>query len=182
MTLGTPSASVQRGVVATLRCLVVGAALSLFVSTLGACGGGRASPRETFETIRSAVATGDAARLCDSYDEETKAHRRATIREWRALIARGDDAAPLIGRTELSLADVTTGTVDDVVARIFIRHSPFVREATWFRDAQVTAEESDGPSATKLRLRGLDGTDREVWFVQERGKWALDHGRTWRGF
>jgi hypothetical protein len=120
--------------------------------------------------------------MADAYDAETKAARRAMIREWRALIARGDDPAAVLSRTSLSAQDVTTGSLDDGVARLFIVHSPFVRDSAWYRDAKVTAEEADGPDAAKLVLLGVDGTSRDVWFVRESGRWSLDHGRTWRGF
>ncbi len=157
-------------------------AVLLLLAGLAACGQGRATPREALDTLRSAAETGDAARLADAYDADTKYARRAMIREWRALIARGDDPAQVLGRTSLSAQDVTTGTLDDAVARLFILHSPFVRDAAWFRDAKVTAEEMDGPDAAKLALTGVDGAVREIWFVREGGRWALDHGRTWRGF
>jgi hypothetical protein len=154
----------------------------LAVLAAAGCGGGRATPRETFETLRSAADTGDAARLADAYDGDTRAARRAMIREWRALLARGDDPAEVLGRTSLTARDVTEGTLDDAVGRLFILHSPFVRDGAWYRDAKVVAEEQDGPDAAKLQVLGVDGVSCDVWFVREGGRWALDHGRTWRGF
>jgi hypothetical protein len=156
---------------------------TLLVGTLllaGACGGGRATPQETLDTLRSAVAVQDGPRLYAVHDGITLANRRQMMLDLRAQLARGDDPKEVLRPVGLSAEDVTAGTVEEAVARLFLRNSPFVRHADWFRAATpVGPAEFEGEDIAKLRLRGSDGDERDVWFVRERGKWAIDQARTW---
>lgn len=159
-----------------LRPLLLAAALAL-----AACGGGRSTPQETLDTLRSAVAVSDGARLVEVHDSITLANRRQMMRELRALLARGDDPKEVLKPVGLSAEEITTGTLDDAVGRLFLRNSPFVRHADWFRTATpVRPAEFESEDVAKLVLRGSDGMEREVWFVREKGKWAIDQPRTWR--
>jgi hypothetical protein len=165
--------SAARGVRALLLAIAV-------LVAAPSCGGGFASPRECLDSLVSAAATGDGARLAAAHDAETRAHRRQKILELRALLARGDAPEDTLGGTNFSVADVTTGTPDDAVGRLFVLHSPFVREASWYASAKVIEEKAEGADAAMLRVRGADGRERDLWFVREDGRWTFDYERTWR--
>jgi hypothetical protein len=154
---------------------------ALVALAAAACGGGRATPLETLDTIRSSVAVSDALRFAETHDRTTRAHRRQMMRDFRALLERGDDPKVVLASVALKPEEVTAGTLDEAVGRLFLVHSPFVREQAWFRDATpVGAVEYTDEDHATVRLRGSDGVERNLYFIREDGRWALDHAMTWR--
>jgi len=154
--------------------------LVVAVLAVGACGGGRSTPRETLESMRAALNTKDGAALDALTDAESVSHRRAEVRERRAMLARGDDPAAALQGLPLTAEEMRAGTEADASALLLLGRSPLFAEARWFNAASVIAETADGPDAACLTLRGVDGVERGIWFVRQGGRWCYDQFRTRR--
>ena len=153
-------------------------ALLLPLLLCASCSPVRATPREAFEAVRAAVAAGDGAALFAAHDSDTREHRRQRLREWRALLARGDPPEEVLAGSGIGVDEVTSGTVEEAAVRIFAAHSPMVRDAEWFASADVVEEQREGEDTAQLLLRGADGAQRSLWFLREGGTWCLDYYRT----
>ena len=158
------------------RTILVACAAALL---LAACDPSPATPRATWDALRAGIAARDGATLLRFHDTETLVHRRQVIRDWRALLARGDAPEQVLGGTSLTVEEVVSGSPDDAVARLFAKHSPLLREGGWLGSATVAGERMDGADACELLLRGGDGKDFRLWLVVENGRWVIDHRRTW---
>lgn len=154
--------------------------LAAFVLAAGACGGGRSTPRETFESMRAALNTKDGAALDALSDAESVSHRRAEVRERRAMLARGDDPETALQGMPLTAEEMRAGSEADASAKLLLKRSPLFADARWFNAASVVGETADGPDAACLKLRGVDGVERDVWFVRQGGRWCYDQFRTRR--
>jgi hypothetical protein len=144
------------------------------------CGGGRSTPRETFESMRAALNTKDGAALDALTDAESVSHRRAEVRERRAMLERGDDPESALREMPLTAEEIRAGTEADASAILLVKRSPLFADARWFNAATVIAETADGPDAACLTVRGVDGVERSVWFVRQGGRWCYDQFRTRR--
>lgn len=158
------------------------AALLFLVGAAAACETRRATPRDAFDAVRSALAADDAAALARCYDSESRAYRLQTVREWRALLERGDPPEEVVGRLGIDPETVRGGTLDEAVARVFLRHSAPARNRDWFLAATVVEDVAEGPDTAGLRVRGPDGREQALWFVREDAGWTLDLHRSFRGF
>ena len=143
-----------------------------------ACGEDPSTPRRTFDELRAAIGRADGAATLALMDSESVSYRHAVVREWRAMAARGDDVDTAATGVPLSPQEIESGTEDDVLALLMSRNFQLIKEARWFLDATVVEEAREGPAASRIRLRGKDGGERELWFVLEGGRWRYDHYRT----
>lgn len=150
---------------------------TLALLVVAGCGGGRATARETLESLRAALATHDGAAFNALTDSESIAHRCQEVRERRAMLDRGDDPKTAMEGMPLSADEMRRGSEMDAAALLLDRRSPLFADAKWISVATVVAEESDGPDATCLRLRGADGVERDFWFHRESGRWCYDQFR-----
>jgi hypothetical protein len=157
------------------------AALALAL-VLAACGGGRSTPREVLESLRAALASGDAAALDALVDTESVAHRRDEIRERRAMLERGDDPAEAVAGLPITVDELRRGTEDDAAILLLAKRTPLFSQAKWIQAAVVAAEVPEGEDVTLLRLRGPDGVERNFWFLREQGRWCFDLFRTRRAW
>jgi hypothetical protein len=158
------------------------AAWALAVLVAAGCGGGRSTPREALESLRAALATHDGAALNAMTDSESVAHRRAEVRERRAMLERGDDPSAVMQGMPMTADEMRRGTEMDAAGILLDRRSPLFADAKWIGEATVVEEAQDGPDATRLRLRGVDGAERDLWFHREDGRWRYDQfrHRVWR--
>lgn len=149
---------------------------------LAACGGGRGTPQESLESIRAALAAADGHRLDELHDEDSRTFRRNQIREWRALFEQAEPPLESLERSGVTAEEIRAGTLDDAAALLVLRRSELVRNGRWYQMAGVVEETRDGEDAAKLRVRGPDGRERDLWFRREPDGWAFDHHRTFRPF
>lgn len=158
------------------------AAAVVLLLAAAACGGGRGTPREALESFRAALATRDAAALHRLQDADSVAHRRAEVRERRAMLERGDDPADALKDFPLTADEVRRGTEDDAAALLLDKRTPLFADAKWIGSATVVEEAADGEDAARIRLRGTDGKERDLWFRRENGRWCYDQfrHRVWR--
>jgi hypothetical protein len=161
------------------RPSVRAAALAVTLLAAAACDGPRSTPLDTLSTVKAAIASRDPRLLYSLHDQETLAHRRQKVAEWRALLARGDAPDDVLKGTNLTVEDVTTGTPEEVVGRLFAKHSPLLRDGEWMLSASVVSVTTEGDDAAAIRVRGTDGRESVLWLVRERGAWVVDHRRTW---
>lgn len=162
------------------------APLAVVAALAAACARGPQSPAEAWDAVQEAVRTRDTRLLHDLADVDTLEHRRQVLRHLRGLLLRGDPPERALAGSALTPDDVLRGTLDDAVGRLFVKHSPLVRDGEWFLGARVEREVADGPDAACLELRGADGNGFSMWFVNEpraggRRVWVVDFGRTWLG-
>ena len=143
-----------------------------------ACGDDRSTPRGTFEALRAALVERDGAALDALTDMNGVLHRRAEIRERRAMLERGDDPTEVMGDMPLSAEEVRRGTEADAAGLLLERRSPLFSVAGWIGAAEVVEEIADGPDCACVRLKGADGAMRELWFVRENGRWCYDQFRS----
>ncbi|MCE9638018.1 MAG: hypothetical protein K8T90_20140 [Planctomycetes bacterium] len=151
------------------------------LALLAGCDNGRSTPEATWIAVQRAIETGDSKQLVAIHDADTLEHRRQVMRQFRALLLRGDPPERALGGTDLTPAEVTGGTLDDAVGSLFAKHSPLVRDAAWYLGAALKGVDHDGSDGAKLRLLGSDGKELALWLVREPGGWAVDHRRTWAG-
>lgn len=156
------------------------AALLAVSLAAASCGGGRSTPRETFESMRAALNTTDGAALDALCDAESVSHRRAEVRERRAMLERGDDPSSALQGMPLTAEEMRAGTEADASARLLVKRSPLFADARWFNAATVVAETAEGKDAACLRLRGVDGVEHDMWFIRQAGRWCYDQFRTRR--
>ncbi len=156
------------------------AAALLLLALLAGCARGRGSPREAWESLRAAIAAQDGAAIGNLLDAESRAFRLRRIHEWRALLARADDPAKALADAPFSAEELRKSTDAEAAALWTARASPMLMEARWYLDAAVVEEQDERPDTARLRLRGVDGTERDLWFVREEGRWAFDQFRTRR--
>ena len=142
---------------------------------VAACGEEASTPRRTFDALRHAILTSDGRAVIAVIDSDSLWYRRGLIREWRALAARGELAAGAAGMTA---AEVTQGTDEDAIALLITRNFALFRDSKWYLEAIVAEEVSEGADAVRLKLRGRDGMERDLWFLREEGRWRYDDYRT----
>jgi len=152
----------------------------LFLASLAACGGGRdpSTPREALDALRAVLLAGDGRAYLKLIDAESRSRSKAEVRERRALIARGEDAAAVFRGLPLTPDEVKRGDEADVAALFLPRRSPLFRDAQWIADAAIDAERQESEDATAIDLKGGDGGMRRLWFVREGGAWRFDNLRT----
>jgi hypothetical protein len=141
------------------------------------CGGGRATPREALESMRAALATHDAVALSAMMDGDSVSHRCAEVRERRAMLERGDDPATAMQGMPISADEIRRGSESDAASLLLDRRCPLFADAKWIGTATVVEEVPDGADAARIRLRGVDGADRDFWFHLENGRWCYDQFR-----
>jgi hypothetical protein len=141
---------------------------------------GPATPREAFEALRKAALAKDPGALYDLLDGETLAHQRARVREWRALCARGGEFSKVVESDAFTKEDLDRLPDTEVVGKILARNSLVVAQSPWLADATVVEDEAESPTAARLRLRGADGSERDLWFILQEGHWRYDQYRTRR--
>jgi hypothetical protein len=158
------------------------AAAALLAAALGGCARERSSPRDAFEALRAAVVARDAPALDALTDSDTVSYRRAEVREKRALLERGDAPDQVLQAVPLSAEEILRGGVEDAAVLLLARRSPLFDEAAWYAGASVVAEATEGDDAARLRVRGPDGKEEDLWFLRERGRWNYDQFRTRRSW
>ena len=146
------------------------------------CGGGRATPAEALASLRAALATHDGVALNAMTDSDSVAHRCAEVRERRAMLARGDDPETAMQGMPVTADEVRRGSEMDAAAMLLDRRCSLFADAKWIGVATVVEEVPDGADAARIRLRGVDGTERDLWFRLEDGRWCYDQfrHRIWR--
>ncbi len=157
----------------------VRAVLFAVVLVAASCGGsGASTPREALERLRAALSAGDGAAYYALIDTESQSRGCAEVRERRAMLARGDDAAVVLAGLPVTVEELTKGEPADTVTLFFPRRSPFFKDAAWLASAVVASEESEGPDVAAIEMRGSGGVVRRLWFVRESGAWRFDNQRT----
>jgi hypothetical protein len=155
-------------------------AATLLALLAAACSHAARTADEALADLRASVAAGDGEAFYRLLDSESAAQARATVRERRALLARGDDAAQVLRGMPITREELESGDEAEVAARFFPRASPIFRDAPWFATSTVADERADGADAMLVRMRGADGVERPLWFVREAGAWRFDLARTQR--
>ena len=158
---------------ATIGALVV--ALSA-----AACGGGAATPEAAWERIRAVARDPDPAALRPLLEADTIGRHRQRVREWRALVERGDPPADVLTGTGLPPAEVCGGTLEEALDRVLLRASPITADAGWVLGASLTAVERPDERTARLVLRDEAGREFGLWLTLERGAWRIDDARTYR--
>lgn len=159
-----------------LRTTAVAALLML----IAACGGGHGTPEATLETLRAALAARDGATFLECVPKETRAFFRDNVRVWKARLDRDDADPAFLGHLPLDQAEIRALDERAVTEHWMSAANPMVRHQPWLDTAVVTAERSVPATEDErcLTLRGRDGSERELWFVREDGRWMLDYLRT----
>ena len=160
--------------------------LVLAIASLVACDHPPQSPTETWTAVQQAIRMRDPRLLHDLADVDTLEYRRRVVRFLRGLLARDDPPEDVLAGSNLTPEDIVPGTEDEAVGRMFLKHSPLIRNRDWFLDARVEREIADGPDAACLELRGADGNSFNLWLVREprahgEPSWVVDFARSWSG-
>ncbi len=154
--------------------------LILVPALFAACSSEPATAREALDALRSALADDDGERIAQLHDPESRAFYRSQVREVRARLERGDSIAEIFpggGQTAGYYAD---GSEDDALARFVLTSSEVAARGDWLAKAEVVGEESDDDSHVRLRLRGQDDQEQELFFVRTVHGWAHDAFRQFR--
>ena len=155
-------------------------ALAALAALASSCGGARASARDVLASLRGALAVQDGKAMRDLLDAESIGFRTQLVREWRALLEEKTDPKIALGNAPFTAEEIMRGDEMDGVALLLERQNPLMQDAGWYLRASVVAEQNEGDDATVLRLRGLDGDERDLWFLRENGRWTFDLYRTKR--
>lgn len=158
------------------------ATLLLVLAALAACNEAaapvRKTPAEALAALRVALVAQDGRALAAVLDSDSISFRHGMVREWRALLARGDDPQKTLAGVPVPPETIRAGTEDDAVAALLSKNFPLLADARWYADAAVAAEEAVGPDTAVMRLRGADGAEKDLWFLRENGDWRFDQFRT----
>ena len=150
-------------------------------SLLSACGGGRSSPGEALDSLRAAMSARDGVRAFELHDVDSRAFHLQRIRTVRARLEGGEPDQDVLVFDDQSREMFLDGTPEDVAGRIMLSHSELLSSWEWLRDATVLEEEIegelDGQLRARMRLRGSDGVESEIFFIEEPEGWAYDQFR-----
>jgi len=166
--------------------LAVLAGALLTVGLLGACGSGQETPREALESLRTALAAGDGARVAKLHDPESRGFYRSQVREVRARLARGDAMAEIFPGGGPPEAEFTDGSEEDALARFVLASSEIAQRRDWLAAAEVVGEEREDDSHARLRLRNSEDAEdaeqaeQELFFVRTMHGWTHDAFRQFR--
>ncbi len=148
------------------------------VPVLLSCGGGRGSAEDAYLSLRSALRTAAMARVLELHDAESQAYFRQRVRTVRARVAEGEPVAQVLAGDAALPADYLDGTLDEAAARILVRAAQLAPLWRWIVDGTIIAAATeDGPGGrarATLRVRAVDGTEQDLYFVREESGGALD--------
>lgn len=157
------------------------ATLLLALAALAACNEAapvRRTPAEALAALQAALSAQDGRAIAAVLDSDSISFRRGIVREWRALLARGEDPQKVLSGAPVPPEAIRAGSEDDAIAALLSRNFPLLADARWYAEAAVAAEEAAGPDTAVIRLRGRDGAERDLWFLRESGDWRFDQFRT----
>ena len=163
------------------------ALLSLFLaSVLSGCAepttdSARATPTAAFEALRAALTADDGERAFQLHDADCRAYHLQRIRTIRARLASGESAELVLGAADKPVDVFVEGTPEESAGRIILAQSEIADAWKWLRDATVIDETleplADGQDRATVRLRRADGTETEIYFLEEPEGWSYDQFR-----
>ncbi len=149
----------------------------LLVLLATACGGGRDSPERTFESLLAALAAGDGARVHELHDADYQAWLVRRVRDVRGRLGEGESAAGVLEGPHETAATFSDGSLEEATGRVALAHSMIGRQREWFDSASVVDVVLDGEQQATIQLRGVDGAERQLYFVKEPAGWSYDQYR-----
>jgi len=148
---------------------------------VSACGGGRSTPGEALQSLRSAMEIGDGVRAFQLHDADCRAFHLQRIRTVRARLESGEPERDVLLFDDQSAPMFLDGTAEDAAGRIILSRSELASSWEWLRDATVIDEVLEdvpgGQPRARLQMRGADGTESEIFFVKEPEGWSYDQYR-----
>lgn len=158
-----------------MRAPALVAALAALAVHAAACGQ-TSTPERTFDATRAIASGLDPVATFRLHDDYARTSSLQLVRDVRACIARGDDPAEVCRGLAISEEDARSAATDEeLAARMLAKFSPLARASKWLESAMPAGPtERVEPDVARMRLRGTDGREADLWLVLEQGRWVVN--------